>query len=268
MILATTLPRAWKAFTNNKRYLILAMLFEFIFLFVLTQISFTFFEPSAQAVQRAGEIMSAEIEKLPETELYQLDAILLENKEFMQEYKILITSILFFLISMFAAWLVFKTPVWYFSHKSILSKIPFGTHALKFSLISLFWFFILIAAFSIYSIATGSTATILPIISSTGASITMWIALLAIYYFSQISFALIPAQQNFKKTFDYGIKHARTIFPAFIINALITFIALTLPYNWAETMPLLTLAIILFITIPALAFARVHMIVATWLKHD
>ncbi len=268
MILNTTLPKAWKAFIANKRYLILAMLFEFIFLFVLVQISFAFFEPSAQAVQRAGEIMSQEVEKIPESELYQLDSILMENKEFMQEYKILITSIILFLLSTFAAWIVFKAPVWYFSHKSVLPKMPFGTHALKFSLMSLFWFFATLIAFTIYSIATGSTATIIPIISSIGASITMWLALLAIYYFSQISFALIPAQQTFKNTFNYGIKHVATILPAFMVNALITFIALTLPYNWAQTQPLITLAIILFITVPALAFARVHMIVAAWAKHS
>ncbi len=268
MTLTKTLPRAWKAFTANKRYLILAMLFEFIFLFVLVQISFTFFEPSAQAVQKAGEIMSQEVEKLPEAELYQLDSILMENQEFMLEYKTLITSILFFLISTFVAWIIFKAPVWYFSHKSIMPKMPFGTHALKFCLMSLFWFFVTVASFIIYSITTGSTATIIPIISSTGASTVMWIVLLAVYYFSQISFALVPAQQTFKKTFDYGTKHVKTILPAFIVNALITFIVLTLPYNWAETIPLLTLAIILFVTIPALAFARIHMIVATWMKHD
>ncbi len=267
MILTQTLPKAWKAFTNNKRYLILAMLFEFIFLFVLVQISFAFFEPSAQAVQRAGEIMQQEIEKIPEAELYQLDSILMENEEFMIEYKTLITSILLFLISTFAAWLVFKLPVWYFSHKSILKTIPFSIHALKFCLLSLFWFITILASFTVYSIATGSTATLIPIISSAGATITMYIALLAIFYFAQISFALIPAQQTFKKTFTYGVKHVATILPAFIVNALITFIVLTLPYNWAETIPLLTLAIILFITIPALAFARVHMIVATWAKH-
>jgi hypothetical protein len=162
---------------------------------------------------------------------------------------------------------VFKTPVWYFSHKSILPKMPFGIHALKFALLSLFWFFALIVIFSIYSAATGSTATILPIISSMGASIAMWIGLLAIFYFAQISFALIPAQQTFKKTFQYGTKHVATILPAFMVNTLIAFIVLTLPYNWAQTMPLLTLAIMLFITIPALAFARAHMIVATWHKH-
>src|SRR3990172_6641427 len=166
MILSTTLPKAWKAFTNNKRYLILAMLFEFIFFFVLVQVSFAFFEPSAQAVQRAGEIMQQEIEKIPESELYQLDAMLIENEDFMMEYKTLITSIILFLLSTFAAWLVFKTPVWYFSHKSILPKMPFGVHALKFALLSLFWFVVILIAFTIYSITTGSTATILPIISS------------------------------------------------------------------------------------------------------
>jgi len=268
MTLTQTLPRAWKAFTNNKRYLLLTILLEFVFLFALTQLHLAFFTPSAEAATKLGEIMMKEIEKLPESEIYQLESILVENEEFMQTYRILLGYIGFFLVSILAAWIIFKAPIWHLSHKSILKKIPLTTTWLKFSLLSLFWFVILCIAFVIYSLATGATATLLPLVSSTTTTITMLIVFLAIYYFSQISFALIPATQTFKKTFILGIKHAKTILPAFIVNAIITFVVLTLPFNWITTKPLLSLAIMLVITIPALAFTRLHIIIATWLKHS
>jgi len=264
-MLTQTLPKAWTAFTENKKYLLFIILIEFVFLFLLTQAHLYFFVPSAQAATMAGEAMSKQVEAMPETELYQLETKLGENKEFMAAYRLLLNYIIYFILSILGLFIVFRTPLWYLSHKSILKKMPFKT-MIKFPLLALFWFAILCAAFIIYSIATGSTATILPLVSSDTATFLMSAVFFAVYYFSQISFALIPAQQTFKKTFVYGAKHARTILPAFLVNAIITFIALSLPFNWITTTPLLSLAIILIITIPALAFARLHMITATWYR--
>jgi len=268
MTLSQTLPKAWTAFTENKKYLLFIILIEFVFLFLLTQAHLYFFVPSAEAATMAGEAMSKQVEAMPETELYQLETKLAESKEFMVAYRLLLTYIIYFILSILALFIVFRTPLWYLSHKSIYKKMPFKPVMIKFPLMTLFWFAIICVAFVIYSIATGSTATILPLVSSDTATFLMLIILLAVFYFSQISFALIPAQQTFKKTFTYGVKHAKSIIPAFLVNASITFIVLSLPFNWIATMPLLSLAIILIITIPALAFARLHMIVAIWEKHS
>ena len=267
MILNTTLTRAWKAFTQNKRYLLLIVLFEFIFLFAATQVHLAFFMPSAEAATRAGEVMAEEVAKLPVSEIYQLESILVQNQEFMQAYRELLQHLGFFILSMLVIWMIFKAPVWYLAHKSILKKISLATSLLKFSLLSLFWFIVMCIVFTIYSVATGSTATVLPLMGSTAATFTVLLIFLIVLYFAQVSFALIPSQQTFKKTFVLGVKHARTILPAFIVNAIISFIVISLPFNWIKELPLLALAIILFITIPALAFTRLHIIIATWLKH-
>jgi len=268
MTLTTTLPKAWNAFITNKRYVLLTILFEFIFLFVVTQIHLSLFIPAAGALDNVGKIISAEMEKLPETEVYQLDTVLRQNPEFTTQYQLLLTYLIFFVLSMLAAWIIFKSPVWYLSHKTILKKMPLGTHLLKFTLLSLFWFAIIITALVIYGAMAENANTLLPSATSIATTIITYLIFLAIFYFAQISFAIIPAQQTFKNTFNYGIHHTKTILPAFIVNALITFIVLTLPFNWIETQPLISLAIIVIITIPALAFARLHMIVATWSKHS
>jgi hypothetical protein len=266
MTLNQTLPKAWLAFKENKKYLIWIVLIEFIFLFALTQIHLMYFIPSADAAARAGEAMEQEVQKLTETELYQLETLLAQNQDFMTAYHDLIIYMGYFIVSFFLLFAVFRTPLWYISHKSILKKMPFKNVAIKFPLLSLFWFILVCISFAIYSIATSSTATILPIISPFWLTIVMYVIFLAIFYFAQISFALIPSQQTFKNTFVHGYKNAKTIIPAVLVNAIIAFIACSLPFNFIFTYPLIALAIILIVSIPALAFARLHMIIATWQK--
>lgn len=268
MTLNQTLPKAWLAFKENKKYLIWIVLIEFVFLFALTQIHLMYFIPSADAATRAGEAMEQEVQKLTETELYQLETMLAQNKDFMDAYHDLMIYMGYFIVSFLVLFVVFRTPLWYISHKSILKKMPFKSVAIKFSLLSLFWFVAVCISFAIYSIITSSTATILPIISPFWLTLVMYVIFLAIFYFAQIGFALIPSQQTFKNTFIYGSRHAKTLIPAFFVNAIIVFIACSLPFNFIFTYPLVALAIILIISIPALAFARLHMIISVWQKQQ
>lgn len=265
MNLNTSLPRAWKLFVSNKRYLLIAVLLEFVFLFALAQLHFAFFVPSADAATRAGDAMSRVMEDLPEGEIYTLEASLVNDKEFMSAYKDLLNSIVFFFLGILAAWCIFKAPVWYLSHKSANRKVPLKL-MLKFALVSLFWFAIMLAVMAIYSITSGSAETILPLTSPAFATIIVLLLFAAILYFAQVSFALLPLQKTIRNSFVLGVKNAGAIFPAFIVNLIIVFIVLTLPFNWIETLPLLSLAIILLIAIPSLAFTRLHLITTVWLK--
>ncbi|MBW2969725.1 hypothetical protein KY319_01240 [Candidatus Woesearchaeota archaeon] len=250
------LKKAWQAFKNNKKYLVLVIVLEIIFLIALTQIHLVFFKPTAEAAMIIGEQMTATIEKLSETEFTELNTLLLENEEFRTAYHSLLKYLAYFILSMLGAWIIFKTPIWYLAHKTIYNKMPFATHAIKFILLSLFWFAILMVLL-IASTAQMPTTII--------ATVSMLI-FLVIFYFTQISFSLIPAQQTFKKTFILGVKHARQILPAYIFNIILATITIALPFIWIKTIPMLSLAIIIIITIPSLAFARLNIIVATWQK--
>ena len=158
-----------------------------------------------------------------------------------------------------------RTFIWHLSFKSIHKKIPLKQTAIKFPLLTFFWFIAASFVFVIYSAASGSS-TLIPMVSTSGATILTVLAFLVIAYFASISFALIPAQQTFKKTFVHGAQYARTIIPAFLVNVLILFLALTLPANWVNTNPLLTIGFIILISIPAVAFTRLHIITAAWLN--
>ncbi len=262
MTLITTIDKAWTAFWKNKRYLILTVLMDFLFLFALVQIHYNYFIPSAEAMMKAGEQMTKAMQELPETEQIDLNSVLINNPEFMQAYKDLLTNIVLFFLSVLGAWLIFKTFSWYLSHKSIYKKLPLGIFALKFILLSLLWFAALIIV--LFSFLGLTRQQPLPIISQTTSTIILFALIAIVAYFANISFALIPAQQTLKKTFTLGTKHAKKIVPAFAINLLLFFIGISLPITIITKHSLIALAIIIIFTLPALAFARVNIIIATW----
>ena len=169
MALTQTLPKAWIAFKDNKKYLIIAMLFEFLFIFTLTQIHLALFLPSAEVASKLSDAMTEQVQTMQESDLYQLETMLYTNKEFMSAYHDLAQYIGLFVIGIFAAWLVFRAPVWYLSYKSILKKTPAGISILKFCLLSLFWFAIIMLSFIIYSTVSGSGSSLIPIVCSTAA---------------------------------------------------------------------------------------------------
>lgn len=275
-MITQTLPKAWKLFAENKKYLMLVIIVELIFLSLFGALQYYFFYPSAEAANRTGEIIAQEMQKLSESEVYQLEGILSNNPEFMQAYNDLLKALSYFIISVLIIWIIFKGLSWHLAHKSVLKKITLKQTWGKFALLSAFWFAIIMAITIIYGLLEGSAALI-PMESSTATTGIMILIFLMIFYFMQISFALIPAQQTFKKTFAYGWKHAKTIVPTYLVNLLITFIFITIPFTWPEFAPKIgiqpytklftaTIIITVIISILALAFARLNMIATTWQK--
>lgn len=263
-MISTTLSKAFQAFKTNKKYLFLTMLIEVLFFATIIVLQFVFFEPSMDAATRAAAEMSAAMEQLPETELYNLETILMQNTDFLDAYHDLLKYIAYFFLSAFAAWIIYRGPIWHLSLKTIYKKMPITTTYLKFALLSMFWAIALTILFFIYTTTQGMS--LMQTITTTSTIISIAL-LLAVLYFSQTSFALIPAQQTFKNTFVLGVKHARAIIPAFIFNLILTAIAFAIPIYFIKTRPLLSLGILVIITIPALAFARLHIIIAAWQKH-
>ncbi len=263
MTLSTTLSKAFQAFKTNKKYLLLTMLVEILFFATIIVLQFIYFEPSMDAATRAAMEMSTTMEQLPEEEMLNAETILLQNEEFINAFHDLLKYIAYFFLSAFAAWIIYRGPIWHLSLKTIYPKMPITTTYLKFTILSLFWAIILTILFITYTTTQGMTVMQTLTTTSTIISIAL---LLAIIYFMQTSFSLIPSQQTFKNTFILGVKHARTIIPAFIFNLILTAIVFAIPIYFIKTNPLLSLGIIVILTIPALAFARLHIIIATWSK--
>lgn len=277
MNLATTIPRAWLAFTENKKYLILIAIIEIIFFISFVYLHFKLFMPSAEEAIKIGEAMQQDLQKLPESEYYQLEGLVTKNQDFNTAYRSLFAMIVYFFLGSLALFILLRAPLWYLSHKSILKKMPFKKVLIKFPLLSIFWLVAALATISVFSLFIDYDAILsfgIPVI----ATFLLYLALLAVLYFSQVSFALIPSQQTFKNTFIYGTKHAKSIAPAFIVNFIICFVFIGLPFQWTRfasahsIQPYSALFLIIFIAsiicaACALAFARLHMIIATWINY-
>jgi len=259
-----TLQLTWNAILKNKRNFVFSILLDFIFITALVLVQYAFLIPTIEAQMKTLEIINQETAKLSTAEYYQLDSILTQNEEFEGAWAVVKTFIIMFLLTGFGAWIILKTLAWWLSLKTIYNKVPFSEMAYKFPLLSLFWFAILFVGFIIYST---STSSIIPIVSPTIGAILYGIFFLIVLYFASVSFSLIPARQTFKNTFVTGWKHAKKILPAYITNIVLISAVFYLLYLAAKAQT--QAAIFLFIlTLITFAFARTHIIIATWQKHQ
>ncbi len=259
-----TLNLTWNAIKNHKLNFILSILLDFVFITALVLVQYAFLVPTIEAQMKTLEIINAETAKLPTAEYYQLDSILTQNEEFEGAWAVVKTFIIMFLLTGFGEWIIFKTLAWWLSLKTIYNKVPFSEIAYKFPLLSLFWFVVLFVGFVIYST---STSSLIPIVSPTIGAVLYGVFFLVVIYFASVSFSLIPARQTFKNTFVLGWKHAKKILPAYVTNIVLISAVFYLLYlaAKAQTPAAAFLFILLLITF---AFARTHIIVATWQKHQ
>jgi hypothetical protein len=258
-----TLKTTFNAIKSHKLNFTLSILLDFVFITALVLVQYAFLVPTVEAQMKTLEIINAETAKLSTADYYQLDSILTQNEEFDGAWAVVKTFIIMFLLTGFGAWIIFKTLAWWLSLKTI-HKVPFSEIAYKFPLLSLFWFVVLFVGFVIYST---STSSLIPIVSPTIGAVLYGVFFLAVMYFAGVSFSLIPARQTFKKSFVLGWKHAKQIIPAYITNIVLISAVFYLLYlaAKAQTPAAAFLFILLLITF---AFARTHIIVATWQKHQ
>jgi|GEM_PF-6435090 len=258
-----TLHLTWNAILKNKRNFVFSILLDFIFITALVLVQYAFLVPTVEAQMKTLEIINSETAKLSTAEYYQLDSILTQNEDFEGAWSVVKTFIVMFLLSGFAAWIIFKTIVWWLSLKTIHNKVPFSEVALKFPLLSLFWFVLIFVGFIFYST---STSSLIPLVSPTIGAALFGIFFIIMNYFASVSFSLVPSQQTFKKTFSIGIKHAKNIVLAYAINLALIGAVFYLLYLAAKAQtPAAAFLFVLLLIV--FAFTRIHIIVATWQKN-
>src|SRR3989344_1483478 len=195
-MISKTLPKTWKLFVKHKNYLIPIVILEALFLIALLILQLYFFVPSSEIAIKLGEIITKEAGDLSSSEIYNIDAKLKSNPEFMISYRLLLIYILLFLLGALAAWIILRSGVWFLAHKSAGIKQGFFRYAIKFKLITLFWFIMSAIILFAYSAISGSGETILPLFSPAFATTIIFIIMIVMIYFSQLSFALITQEKT------------------------------------------------------------------------
>ncbi|MBW3018913.1 hypothetical protein KY329_01880 [Candidatus Woesearchaeota archaeon] len=246
------------AMKQNKKYFFLMIFLDFLFLLAVINVMYVFFLPATESVLQMSDIIQQEFTSM--TNVVDFDARLAANTEFMGLYHSLLESLVQFFLYCFVAWLLFKSLVWYFSHKSFHKKIPFFNYVFKFILLSLFWFVVILLALFLAVLASRQSFVSM----FHGGSVVFWFLLVIILYFSQISYSLIPSTKTFINTFVFGIKRIKKTGVAFAVNVVLTVTAFAVMIYCAKYSVTLGFLVLFFLALPTLVFCRFNMIVASW----
>ncbi len=260
----TQIEPAWRVFTKNLKLLPVLVLVDFIFYYILTRIQVELFIKAGESVKAVSNIIQSQVQELSEAELVQLSKFLMQNPEFVSHYKQIIKYIGLFLLSVLLIWIVLKGINWFLTGRMLGQKISLKDFALKFILLSLFWFvFYLIIIVLLAKLFSGTTVTIFPLISAQTATAISFAILLFITYFSLISFAKIEgkgALSILKDTFATGFKKIKKIIPAYILTLIFLFVTATLPMTLFKLHYMVSIAFIILVTLPALTLSRIYFI--------
>jgi hypothetical protein len=237
MTLSQTMPKALEAMKNNKKLVLLTVILELLFLIAITKIHYEFFIPTADAATQMGE----RLQGIQDTQ--DIEQQLKQDQEFIQAYRTLKLLMIYFVLAILTTWLIFRTTIWHITYKMILPKMPILT-SLKYTLLTLMWMIPLTLTFIAYALGNTIIALILGLLT---------------YYYAQISYALVPAQNTLRKTFKTNA------ITTIIVNTLLLIIA-TIPLNWLQTNPLITLTSYALITAPLILYTRLNIITSIWQK--
>jgi len=230
---------------QNKGTFAIIIVIQIIFLILMSFIAGYY---SVAILEKTSTIIQ-EFDNLAPDESSSIQNIL----KIYQEYGVLATLVLYFLLISYLAYALINGIVWELTNMILTNKENIIRHQVKFAIISFFFFAITAITTRLLwalSIKLGSIAISL---------ILMTLIILAAMYFMHLSFVLIPnytlrqTKEHIKQVFILGKNNIKQILPVFLISLIIPAIAFYIIYliNPASLFLIITL-IILFAAIIAI----------------
>lgn len=256
-----TIAKAWKQFASHKRLLPLIVLVDILFLYGLTRLHYEVFNRASVYAIKLSAMMSEQVQAIGASEGLPELAVL-SSPEFAGAYHALIKYVAIFFAGSFLIWLVGKGIVWLLAHKSAEKKTPLAPFAAKFAGMTLFWcaaFLALIVL--VVNLFDYTLFGVFPLIGKASANVLVVGMFWALAYFVSISYALVP-QRVFRNTFVLGFQRWKELLPVHTICSLVFFVATTVPISLVKLNMWLSLAFIVFIALPMVAWSRVLWITA------
>jgi hypothetical protein len=261
MNLFDTIAKAWKGFASHKKLLPLIVLVDVLFLYSLTRLHYEVFNRASVYAIKLSAMMSEQVQAIGASEGLPELAVL-SSPEFASAYHALLKYIGIFFAGSFLIWLVCKGFVWLLAHKTVEKRTPLVPFALKFAGMTLFWLVAFLAlAIVVINLFDYTLFGVLPLIGRASANVLAVGMFWALAYFVFISYALVP-KSAFKNTFVLGVKCWKELLPVHAIGSLVFFIATTTPISLVKVNMWLSLAFIVFVALPMIAWSRVLWITA------
>lgn len=260
-IFFSNIAGVFKICKKNKGLFLLSIFIELLFITVL---SFAHLWVLSAAKDSIAKIMSLVQESVGS--LAQADAVsgvspdLFRTPELMAEYHVLLKYFVLLFVIIFVAWVLFKGINWFIARK-MFKKIQFKRFWLSFAeysllsfLCGLVWFVLIMRLISY------STFSFLPLISTGMSRFLLFAGFVVLAYFMFIAYSLIPFS-GCRTICSFGVKNWRKLIPAYLfwLVLLSVFVYLTvwvIRINyWAPVI------FALLITIPAVVFGRIYILV-------
>jgi len=256
----TNLKTAWELFLKNRKLLLFTTLIEVMFFYFYTNIQQKVFLPLQGRLDIVMQAMGEQTANVTESIAPQLDSILLADPTVMAAYNDVLKFLGLFLLLILLNWILFQGINWWLANKIVKKKVDFAQYAKKFIAYTIFWFAALfLLLIFVVLLADYASFGILPLVTTEIVSFLFVFLLLAIAYFSSISYSLIP-NAPWKQTWIQGAKNIRTVLPAFTVSIIILGLAGLVAFLLTRVNFSVSLLWVVVVALPSITFARIYFI--------
>jgi hypothetical protein len=255
MKLFDTIAKAWKAFIARKKLLLLAVPVDFLFYMLLAQLHYEIFNRASAAAMKLTALMGDQAQQLATSEAVP-DLATLQSPAFTAAFHELMLYACIFIAAAVALWLVGKGILWFIAHKTADKKVNTALFAKKFIGMTLFWAlaFIVVSTIAL-NVLDYALFSPIPLIGEAGANFVIFLLFAVFAYFVFLSYALIP-NKVFLPTLTLGFTRWKELVPVHLIGILLYFVAVSVPTSLVKLNIYLSLAMVVLVSLPAIAFSR------------
>ncbi len=247
------LKQTWQIFWKNKNQLPVIVISDLIFYYLFIQLG-TYVV--IQLTQIAENLMSmfGDLAGNIGTEVMQ-------NSQVIEQYKEVTKLIWLFFGGIVLIWIIFKGINWYQTHIISGNKITVKEFALKFIILSVFWYVlgiicIMIIGYLNYLLFLTESA------NNTKLAFLMFGLVLIVAYFGAISYCLPSKTKIIRTSFVLGVKKFRQIVPSYLLSLIVYALSISLVYTLFIRNFYIALVAIIVIILPLIQYTRLLMVKA------
>lgn len=271
MTLIKQLLQTWKIIKDNRDYLVPAVVLDLIF-FISFILIYTFaWTKILENMLALDNFLSAQATQLTSVlaDTTAFEAFIATQDTFAYHYHQVIYYSLLMFLGIFIMWSITQGINWFMADKLANRKKfdkkdffkIFGKYLAKFTGLAFLQTCIVIILIALYAkLAVSSAGSAVPALSESISNLAVIILFVLLFYFTFISYSLIPEKNIFKNTFVLGAKKFVTVIKAYAVT-IVLFVSLAvlfyLIFNISLTAAIL---FVILIKLPTLTFSRIFFI--------
>jgi hypothetical protein len=250
------LNSAWMTFKNNKKFVVLFTVIDFLFFFVFFKTSTSLFLRASDKISVLNGIIQGAVSQVQLGR--DVNSLLLGNPEFVSSFGAVVNVMVLWVIVTFVLWVVFQGTQ-FFLTKRLIKKIKIIAFIKSFVLVNVVWLLVTILIISVITLLVRSSNNPLPLFGSSLISVVSALFFFVLGYAVFVSYAVVPKKNIFKKMLHQGKKwHVWLTYYLGMLVALVILGRLIPVFGGMHFLLLLLFIILIFL--PFLTFVRMVMV--------